>query len=86
MTTVGMLFQDFANAVSIHGFAYAGNPDLVGNWMLRKIFLIITLTFITLASILLWNTFQDWEANPVQVAIDNPVVPIETLPFPSVTG
>ena len=74
------LFQTFSTASTLHGIYYLGKSQ---RWYSRFLWLFIVIVGLIFSVICIEQCFKGWQQNPVVTAVWQ--VPIQTIPFPSIT-
>ena len=75
--------EDFAGRTTVHGIAYAFDPEL-GAWD-RLLWLVVVVAFLGLAAFLTHRTWTDWREEQVITTLRNTALPVTEIPFPTVT-
>ncbi|CAB3239600.1 unnamed protein product [Arctia plantaginis] len=76
------MFYDYATNTTLHGLSYTTKRGLT---IIEKIFWLITfLASICLCTYLINNVWIKWKTSPVIVTVSEKLVPVRTVPFPSV--
>ena len=74
---------EYANAATTHGIFYIFES---GRWILERIFwVIVVIIAILLAVTWSWWAYDKWEDEPMLTTIATTGLPIQTIPFPSIT-
>ena len=72
----------YFDETTVHGFRYVvGGRDVFE----RAFWVIVILLGFTLSSILVLQSFENWESTPLQTTIETVSLPIEELDFPAIT-
>ena len=78
--TLQDLFHTFSSTSTLHGMSFLGTTR---NWFSKVIWIFIVLGGLVLSIIGIDQCVKGWESNPVITSVWQ--VPIESIPFPSVT-
>ena len=73
---------DYFKETTVHGFRYIVEGR---NFFERLIWGIVILFGFSYSFYLVWNAFHHWETHPVETTIDQVGVPVQELPFPTIT-
>ena len=72
--------ENYLNTSSVHGFSYLGK----GNRTWSKIFwFLLTLTSFFMASIVIYESFNDWNENQTITTVESIATPIQEVDFPT---
>lgn len=74
------LLKAFSTTSTLHGISFVGTSTSV---LSRLLWLVIVIMGLVLAVIGIDQCFKGWEQNPVITAVWQ--IPIESVPFPSIT-
>ena len=73
----------YANASTTHGIYYIFER---GRWILERfLWIFVVLISILLAVTWSWNAYKKWEDDPMITSIATTGLPIQKIPFPSIT-
>ena len=74
---------EYGNTATTHGIFYIFES---GRWILERIFwVIVVIIAILLALNWSWRAYQQWEDEPMLTTIATTGLPIQEIPFPSIT-
>ena len=69
--------KEFLESTTVHGLVFISKSR---NKLEKICWLVVVLVCFLLAGDLIWNSFSDWEKNPVSTTIET--FPIRKVPFP----
>ena len=82
-SVVSQNIKEYASHSSIHGVSYIFDKTIPV--FDRLLWLIIFVASVSLATIMIYNTFTDWQDNQVITTLKNMAKPVTGLTFPAVT-
>ncbi|KAL4713277.1 hypothetical protein ACJJTC_018625, partial [Scirpophaga incertulas] len=77
------VFLDFANNTTLHGLKYITKAGL--RIVERLFWLMIFITSVSMSLYFIYCTWWKWRTSPIIVSFSEKYVPVEMIPFPSVT-
>ena len=74
---------NYSNASTIHGIYYIFER---GRWILERFFWIVVVSLSIFYAVLsTWQAWQAWQDDPMITSIATTGLPIQKIPFPSIT-